>query len=140
MTEVTSLLDVNLDDSVEFTTLPDNSEARLEIVRAEFAESKSDTPAEYNLVLVLASDRDDVDDIWTWTPVPNAAWRDVDKKQYIKAVNRFKEVTTCFGILMPCELDNVVGSTGWCLMGEEEDDRNPGKMRNFIRRYNQPSS
>ena len=49
-----SLLDVNLNDSMEFGTLPDNQEAKLEIIRAELTESKSQSPATHNLALVLA--------------------------------------------------------------------------------------
>jgi len=130
-----SLLDVNLNDSMEFGTLPDNQEAKLEIIRAELTESKSQSPATHNLALVLASEQIGVDDIRIWLPVPNEEWKDVDEKAYVKSVNRIKDVCACFSISMPCEVEDMTGNSGWCLMGEGEDDLNPGKMRNFVRRY-----
>jgi hypothetical protein len=132
-----SLLDVNLNDSKEFVTLPDNQEANLVVIRAELTESKSQSPATHNLALTLgSSDRTDTDDVRVWLPVPNVAWQEADEKGYTKAVNRIKDFCDCFGITMPCEVEDMVGSTGWCLIGEAENDREPGTMQNFIRRYN----
>lgn len=133
MTE-SSLLDVNLNDAKEFRTLPDNDEARVTITLAQITESKSDSPADSNLMLELDPGESDVESFRTWTPIPNEAWKSVDEKGYVRAVNRFKELMDCFGIQMPIDTSAIVGLSGWIVVSEEEDDRT-GKMRNSVRRY-----
>ena len=132
MTE--SLLNVNLDDDKEFRTLADNSEAQCTISRAEVSESKSYSDRN-NLRLALDCGEDDVDDIMVWVPIPNDDWKNADPKGYQKGVNRFKKMCQCFGITLPIETEALGGLSGWVLVSEEEDDRNPGKFRNSVRDF-----
>lgn len=132
-----SLIDVDLGDARPLRTLPDNQEARLTVVRAELELNKSQ-PQElgvYNLHLWLDSGESDVDDIQTWIPVPNAAWKQASYKEYTKATNRFAEFCQALGFTPPVTSDRLVGLSGWALLSEEEDRRTPGVMRNGIRRW-----
>jgi len=134
-----SLLDVNLDDAKPFSTLSDNTEARLTITRAELTESKSQSPAEYNLQMDLSCERDDVEDIRVWIPVPSKEWKEQEPKSYQRAVNRFKEFTDAFGVRMPLNIAALHGLSGWALVSEEEDQRT-GKQRNGVRRFIAPKA
>lgn len=139
MTEQTqaSLIDVDLDDARALRTLGDNSETRLSIVRAQLDLNKSQ-PQEYgvyNIHLWLDCGEADVDDVQAWIPVPNTAWKAGNFKEYTKAVNRFKDFCQAFGFTPPVTADRLVGLTGWAIISEEEDDRNPGRMRNGVRSW-----
>ena len=134
MTETTSLLDVNLDDAQSFRTLPDNEEAKLTIAEADIVQSKSYSDRQ-NLRVKLDAGADDIDDIYTYLPIPNEQWKGADLKSYIKGVNRFKEFVACFSVSAQGDVAGMAGAQGWCLMSEEEDDRNAGVMPNGIRRF-----
>ena len=139
MTETTapSMIDVDLDDAKPLRCLPDNSEALLEITRAELVKNKSQDEAlgVYNLRILLDCGESDVDDIMQWIPVPNEAWKADNLKSYTKAMNRFKEFCQAVGMTPPLETGRVVGLSGMAIVGEEEDDRNPGTFRNTVRSW-----
>jgi|TARA_R100001530_G_scaffold116394_3_gene83455 hypothetical protein len=137
MTEATpaSMIDVDLDDAKPLRALGDNSEAKVTIVRAQLDESKSSTPAEHNIHVWLDCGEDDVDDIQCWIPLPTANWKEQDYKSYTKAVNRFKEFCTSLSFSPPIDTDRLIGLSGWVLVSEEEDDRNPGTFRNGVRSW-----
>lgn len=127
-----SMIDVDLNDAKPLRTLPDNSEARLTITRAEIEESKSRAGVQ-NIRLWLDCGESDVDDIQAWIPIPNPGWKEEEFKTYTKAVNRFKEFCTAFHFSPPISNDRLVGLSGWGIVSEEEDDRTPGKFRNGVR-------
>lgn len=127
-----SLLDVNLDDVKEFTTVPDNSEMELTITRGTIDPSKSRI-GRHNLHLILDAGDPTVDDIHQYIPIPTDAWKSEDLKSYQKGVNRFSDMCKCFGIEMPIQTEQLSGLKGWCIIGEEED--RDSRMRNSIRRY-----
>ena len=130
-----SMIDVDLDDAKPLRTLGDNSEAKCTITRAQLDPSKSSTPAEHNIHIWLDCGEDDVDDIQAWIPLPTPAWKEQDYKSYTKAVNRFKEFSTCMSFSPPLDTDRLLGLSGWILVSEEEDDRNPGTFRNGVRSW-----
>jgi hypothetical protein len=129
-----SLLDVNLDDAAALKILPNDTEEELRIVRVEIVQNKKN-PERNNLHLVFESANDPlVDDIHMYLPIPADAQRAEDPKGHQRAVNRFTDFCNCFGVRMPCEEGELVGLTGWCLIGEEPDFRT-GEPRNTVRRF-----
>jgi len=131
------MIDVDLNDAKPLRTLPDNSEHKLTIIRAETTENRS-KPSEWgvsNLHLWLDCGESDVDDIQVWLPIPNEVWKAELLKDYTKAMIRFKEFCQACSFTPPLDASRLVGLSGWAVVTEEEDDRNPGRFRNGVRNW-----
>jgi len=127
-----SLLDINLSDAKDFRTLADNDEVHLTISQVDIVDSKS-TEGRRNLKVILQAEATDVESIYYYMPVPSPEWKADDARSYQYAVNRIDEFCRAFDIRFPINSAACVGRQGWCIVGEEKDDRT-GKMRNTIRR------
>ena len=128
-----SLLNVNLEDRMQLKILPDNTEAKIRVVRAEIAQSKSDYNR-FNLALVLEVPDDPmVDDIRVWLPIPTQDQKEDDPKRYVKQVDRIREFCEAFTVSMPVEVATLIGLEGWAILREEVGLE--GTMQNSVRRF-----
>ena len=134
MTEGPSMIDVDLGDAKPLRTLPNNSEARLTIIKVSIEDHKKRANVS-NLHLWLDCGEADVDDVQVWLPIPNYTWKADDMKSYTKAVNRFKGFCQAFSFTPPISDDRLIGLSGWAIISEEEDDMNPGRFRNSVRDF-----
>ena len=131
--DVPSLLDINIDDAIDLQTIPDGTEVELRIKHAEIA-AKKDDPTRFNLMVVLEDPTDvSVDDIKIWLAVPTEATKSEDPKKYNKQVLRIKKFYECFGISSPQSTEELVGSTGYCVVGESEDPQYG--LQNYVREF-----
>jgi len=127
------LLDVNLAERTELRLLDDNTEAELQISRADITPNRSD-PSRSNLALVFDVPAEpDVDDIRVWIPIPTDDQREQDPKRHAKAMIRLEQFLQAFDIQPPIETEEMVGKTGWALVAEDEDQN--GNPVNTVRRF-----
>jgi hypothetical protein len=130
-----SLLDLNLGELDSLKILPDNDEVLLIVARAEEVPNKRD-PSRNNLALSFDVVGDPlVADIRVWLPIPNAAVREQNPKQYTKQAIRILSFLNAFDLdssEVPLPED-MIGSEGYAILAEEEGL--DGSPQNGIRRF-----
>lgn len=127
----TGLLDLNFDDVYDFETLPDGEEVQLRIAKAEVYRKEGGTR---NNLHIIAEDpsNERIQDIHLYMGLPNP---DDDAKLANKMKLRVKAFYESVGADMsgPIDLNDLVGETFYCIIGEEEDP--DFGQRNFIRSF-----
>ena len=120
-------------DVPELKILDDGDEVQLRVVSAELGKSKKDKA---QLVIRLDSPDDPlVDDMYLYLTWPTEDLKQEDPKKFTKSVRYLNDFWACFGIDATSGVDianDLVGSRGWCLIGQEEYE---GQMKNKIKKF-----
>lgn len=124
-----SRLDVNFDDVYDFETVPDSEEVQLRVTSAEIYRKEGGTRANLHLVFEVL-DNPKASDIHLYMGIPN---RDEDAKTANRLKLRLKAFYDAAEADPRGAVGELVGSTLWVIVGEEEDPQY-GK-RNFIRKF-----
>jgi hypothetical protein len=129
-----SLLDVNFADRQELKVLKDNDEVQLRVKFIEVTDQKQN-PSRKNLAMVFdVADDPLVDDVRVWLPIPSQELANEDPKRYSKQCDRFEAFLKAFSLEMPIDTDAIVGSVGWAVLSESENEQS-GEMQNGVRRF-----
>jgi hypothetical protein len=130
-----AILDRTNEERVELHMIPDNTEKRLRVRKADFTPQKNN-PNRSNLVIDF-EDPDDqlVGNIRVWLTWPDKSLHEEDPRNYLFAQQRLDSFLEAFGV--PARgtftTDDLLAREGWCLVSEETG--NDGVTRNSVRRY-----
>ena len=131
-----SLLDLNLENIPEIKIHDADTEALLRVISAKVQEKKS-RAGEEMIALILDDPTDElIDDIYCYLSIPSDGLQEDEPKKAAKQLARIRDFYTCFNIDPAGGVDmdkDVVGQTGTCLVGIEDDQT--GQSRNNIRRF-----
>jgi len=108
------ILDYNLEDVPDLEILPDD-EYRLEVIRAETKQDKNGNPG---LKLTLKSDRANTRLIGHWISLPG---ENDDEEQSNNKLRRLIPFVNAFGIKKHDEDEDLIGTSGFCLLATEDD-------------------
>lgn len=120
-TQDQSFLDINFEDTYEPHTVPGDTEYQLRIISAKMKRNKKDDHDMIALYMDIP-DEPEAKELNHYLMLPNPQ---VDEA---KTINRYKNDLRkfCEAFDIPCgngiNLANFAGSTGWCILREEETD------------------
>jgi hypothetical protein len=124
------ILDIGTEDVPEITSVP-QGEYELKILSAETKDSKKGDPmiALYMEVLGEAT----ADNLNHYIMLPTDG---DDEKTRVRKLNRLKEFKSCFHLPSsgPIASEDMVGATGWAILGEEESQEfgKQNRVKRFI--------
>ena len=136
MTDEVSMLDINFDEVYDFELLPDGEEVELRIARAEVVGKKANEEEKMLHVVLEDPGNPKVDDIHLYMPIPSAEMRSSEPKRANKMLRRIQQFYETFDIdtSQPVVLSDIIGNTGYCIVGVEEAQGEFGE-RNYIRSF-----
>ena len=121
--------DVNLDDAVEPTAVPGDTEYKLRITDAKEDTDKNGNP--YLLPRFEAVDHPAAKEFTKFLRLPHPDQSDKEKNNTLWALKLFSEAFDfSFNSL---DLESIIGNEGWAILGVEETDEYG--EQNFIKKF-----
>ena len=129
---ILDLTGVNLDDTVEPTTLPKGEEAKLRVI--SFKQDKDKNGNNYIMPFFESTEDPYCKEFGDYIPLPHDG---MSPKELNKAKIRLAHFATAFGIDFSREVDpkeDIIGNEGWAIlgMGTDMDDLPVNKISKYV--------
>ena len=111
-----AILDFNLDEVPELKAVAPG-EYSVSILSADERTDKNGNPG-IRMVMKISGE-EDVKPLSYWLSLPGDKEEGEDRNRKLRTLKRFLE---CFGLILPLEVDDLVGEEGWVLLSIETSD------------------